>query len=244
MERDERQEAVPRGQRELIVNADDFGRGSGVNQGVITAFEQGIVTSASLMVRHPAAEEAAAYARAHPELGMGLHIDLGEWVYRDDEWALAYQVVPEDDAEAVEAEITRQLDRFLQLVGRPPTHLDSHQHVHRTQPIRPLVLSLGSRLDVPVRHFSSAMHYCGKFYGQTATGVPYPQGITLEALRGLIDELQLGTTELVCHPATEVCFETMYREERVRELAVLCDPSLRPLLRREKIRLRTFAPTA
>jgi predicted glycoside hydrolase/deacetylase ChbG (UPF0249 family) len=50
--------------RYLIVNADDFGQSHGVNRGVIEAFENGIVTSASLMVRWPAAVEAAAYARA------------------------------------------------------------------------------------------------------------------------------------------------------------------------------------
>jgi len=47
-------------QRYLIVNADDFGQSQGVNRGVIAAHEHGIVTSASLMVRWPAAIEAAA----------------------------------------------------------------------------------------------------------------------------------------------------------------------------------------
>lgn len=55
----------------LIVNANDFGQSAGVNQGIITAHEQGIVTSASLMVRWPAAVEATAYGRAHPEFSLG-----------------------------------------------------------------------------------------------------------------------------------------------------------------------------
>ena len=50
--------------RALIVNADDFGLSPGVNAGVARTHEQGILTSASLMVRQPAADEAAAYARA------------------------------------------------------------------------------------------------------------------------------------------------------------------------------------
>ncbi|MGA2658858.1 MAG: ChbG/HpnK family deacetylase, partial [Verrucomicrobiota bacterium] len=54
--------------RGLIVNADDFGLDPGVNRGIIKSHEYGIVTSASLMVRWPAAAEAAAYAREHPEL--------------------------------------------------------------------------------------------------------------------------------------------------------------------------------
>ncbi len=50
--------------RYLIVNADDFGLSFGVNQGIIEAFEHGIVTSTSLMVNWIGAAEAAAYARA------------------------------------------------------------------------------------------------------------------------------------------------------------------------------------
>ena len=46
-----------------IVNADDFGQSPGITRGVIAAHERGIVTSASLMVRWPSANEAAAYAR-------------------------------------------------------------------------------------------------------------------------------------------------------------------------------------
>ena len=65
--------------RYLIVNADDFGQSRGINRGITEAHEQGIVTSASLMVRWPAAPEAAAYARSHGSLSLGLHFDFGEW---------------------------------------------------------------------------------------------------------------------------------------------------------------------
>ncbi len=47
----------------LIINADDFGQSSGVTRGIIEAHEHGIVTSASFMVRWPAAAEAVAYSR-------------------------------------------------------------------------------------------------------------------------------------------------------------------------------------
>ena len=65
----------PRGRR-LIVNADDFGRSASVNQAVIRAHREGILTTASLMVNEPAFEEAVALAREHPRLGVGLHLTL------------------------------------------------------------------------------------------------------------------------------------------------------------------------
>ena len=62
--------------RRLIVNADDFGRSASINRAVIRAYREGILTTASLMVNEPAAEEAVALAREHPTLGVGLHLTL------------------------------------------------------------------------------------------------------------------------------------------------------------------------
>ena len=76
-------------ERVLVVNADDFGRSPGVNAGIADTHERGIVTSTSLMVRWPAAEQAAAYARQTPTLAVGLHADLGEWARRDGAWVIA-----------------------------------------------------------------------------------------------------------------------------------------------------------
>src|SRR3989442_11035463 len=114
----------------LIVNADDFGLSPGVNRGIIWAHENGIVTSASLMVRWPAAAEAARYTRATRSLGVGLHLDLGEWTCRGGEWSPLYQVARLDHPVEVREEVSRQLSAFRELVGQDPTHLDSHQHVH------------------------------------------------------------------------------------------------------------------
>ena len=104
----------------LIVNADDFGQSSGVNRGIIKAYCRGIVTSASLMVRWPGAMEASAYAREHPSLSLGLHVDLGEKVFRAGEWVPVYAVVPLQDTTAIRDEITRQLEVFHHLMGHAP----------------------------------------------------------------------------------------------------------------------------
>jgi hopanoid biosynthesis associated protein HpnK len=66
----------PSPSRRLIVNADDFGRSASINQAVIRAHREGILTTASLMVNEPACEEAVALARENPTLGVGLHLTL------------------------------------------------------------------------------------------------------------------------------------------------------------------------
>lgn len=62
--------------RRLIVNADDFGRSSSINEAVIRAHREGILTTASLMANEPASEEAVSLARQNPTLGVGLHLTL------------------------------------------------------------------------------------------------------------------------------------------------------------------------
>jgi predicted glycoside hydrolase/deacetylase ChbG (UPF0249 family) len=227
--------------RSLIVNADDFGRSPGINAGVAHGFACGVLRSASLMVRWPAAVEAAAYARAHPRLSVGLHLDLAEWRY-DGEWRPVYEVIPADPTPAcAEAEIERQLDAFVALVGRPPTHLDSHQHVHRDEPVRSALLAAGEALGIPVRDFSAAVRYEGGFYGQYGRGEPYPEGIERVSLLALLASLPDGVTELGCHPAIAPELESAYAAERPRELRVLCDLRVADAIRAHAIELRSFA---
>lgn len=212
--------------RQLIVNADDFGQSPGVNRGIIEAHEHGIVTSASLMVRWPAAASAAAYAQAHPELSVGLHLDLGEWTYRHGQWVRLYQLVNEDDPESVRKEFEAQMAMFRTLMGKSPTHLDSHQHSHRREPVRSIVLATAGELSLPVRGFSAGVRYCGGFYGQTDESEPYPQGISVENLLCILGELPPGRTELSCHPGYASDLDTMYKAERELEIITLCDPRI------------------
>jgi len=224
--------------RVLIVNADDFGRSPGVNRGVIQAHEEGIVTSATLMVRWPAAEEAAEYARSH-SLSVGLHLDLGEWEHRDGEWHIRYRVLDDDSEEAVAEEIRRQLERFEALVGTTPTHLDSHQHVHLRDPVRTAVWRVAHRLGITVRELTPGISYVG-FHGRGPNGIPIPDAISAEALVRTIEGLAPGVTELGCHPATEDDHPSAYNRERLRELAALCDPRVADAIDRCEVALRSF----
>jgi predicted glycoside hydrolase/deacetylase ChbG (UPF0249 family) len=215
--------AVP---RYLVVNADDLGLSSGVNEGIFRAHERGIVTSASLMVRRPFAGAAAVEAERRPRLSIGLHVDLREWEYVGESWRTRYDFVPGDDARAVEAEVARQLESFERLIGRPPSHLDSHQHVHLDEPLRSILLARADALGVAVRSCEPAIRYRGAFYGQSAKGHPCWESLSVAALVEQIRRLPEGWTELGCHPAARDDFDSSYRAERLRELETLCAPQV------------------
>lgn len=230
---------VARG-RNLIVNADDLGLSRGVNAGIFEAHERGIVTSASLMVLQPAAAEAVAQLAEHPRLAIGLHLDLGQWDFRDGAWIAAYRRCDQDDVAAVRAECRSQLNAFRELTGRQPTHLDSHQHVHKSEPVASQMIQIAAELRVPLRDV--AIRYEGGFYGQMGRGEPLPEAITTAALSTLISALPPGWTEIGCHPGLQVStHESSYAQEREREVRALCDPSLPALLSAEGISLRSFA---
>lgn len=228
-------------ERYLVVNADDFGMSSNVSKGILSAHAMGIVTSTSLMVRPPAAAEAVELSRDYPSLGLGLHVDLCEWEFADGEWKLVYEVVPLDDTSAVVREIHRQYDRFRELVGREPTHFDSHQHFHLKDSVRPHLMELATTLGVPVRHCTPGLRYVSRFYGQSAEGVPDPSAITVDALIAVLRALPEGVSELACHPGDASDVETTYRTERSLEQDTLCSPAVRRTIEEEKILLCTFA---
>lgn len=234
--------------KNLIVNADDFGLSAGINAGIVQAHRHGIVSSTTLMVHGAAAEEAAAWARQHPALGVGLHIDLWEHVLRDGHWGRVYEHCA-GDTDAVRAEVERQFERFCSLVGREPDHIDSHQHVHRQPPVGDVVRAFAARHGLALREHGG-LRYVGGFYGQDGEGGPYPEGITPQRLIELIDSLPADgvtglVTELSCHPghvaADDSLGGTMYRTERNIECRTLCDRRVLARVARGDVRLQTFA---
>jgi predicted glycoside hydrolase/deacetylase ChbG (UPF0249 family) len=219
------------GKRYVIVNADDFGASDGVNRGIVDAHERGIVTSTTLLVDAPAAEAAAALARRHPRLDLGLHARLA----RAREWLLD---VP--NVEAIRDDVERQLERFVKLTGRAPTHIDSHHHVHGLLNVADIFLDLGARYGVPIRGFSDVM-FVGRFWGRGVNGERDPAHISTDYLISLLRSLRPGVSELSCHPGyADAQSDGDYNGEREVELRALTDPGVRAALGKAKIRLISY----
>jgi chitin disaccharide deacetylase len=223
--------------RTLVVNADDFGASEGVNRGVVQAHVHGIVTSTSLMVTGNAAEHAARLAGEHPGLGVGLHWDLDEENLSDP--------VALEDTRAVRRELARQLEAFERLMNRPPTHVDSHHHVHRRDEIAPIARQLVSALGVPLREEGS-VRYVGGFYGQWEWLVTDLEHIGPEFLIWILrNEVDEGWTEIGCHPGFVTDdFTSVYLAEREVEVATLTDPRVQAEIEALGIRLASYADLA
>jgi len=127
---------------QLIINADDLGYSPHRDAAIFELFRMGKISAASLIVNGPTAATASEQARL-VGLSMGLHLNLtegeplttglvgadGKLAYKMDFRRLAYSA-SKDFMEAVDEEVTAQLEAFKALTGAYPTHVDGHQHVH------------------------------------------------------------------------------------------------------------------
>ena len=133
--------------KQLILNADDFGMTLGVNEGIIRAHREGILTSATLMANGEAFDDAVERARANKELGVGCHLVLvgGKCVATKDSVASLVDAggnLPDSlplfvakissgiiRIEEIERELRAHIGR-VRAAGIEPTHLDTHKHTH------------------------------------------------------------------------------------------------------------------
>ena len=153
-------------ERQLVVNADDLGLTTGVNDGIFDAYAMGILTSASLFANAPATADAIRRARGQASLGIGAHLTLvdGEPVLPADDvrslvgatgrfrpsWKsfIVACLKREVSLVEVERELTAQVSR-LAGAGVRLTHLDAHKHVHGYPPIFAIVARVAARFGVP-----------------------------------------------------------------------------------------------
>lgn len=130
--------------KQLIVNADDYGRSPDISRGIREAHLHGIVTSTTCMMNIPTtADDIAIALQETPHLGMGVHLVLtmGKPILprekvptivdengNNRKYDPFIENIPNLNLEEVKAEWRAQIEAFIKAAGRKPTHLDSHHH--------------------------------------------------------------------------------------------------------------------
>ena len=175
-----------------------------------------------------------AFARERPRLSVGLHVNFTNEAQR---------LVEFDDPLTCRAELRRQFDLFCELMGRLPTHLDSHQHVHRDRRRRPFFRELAREHGIPLRD-SSPVVFKGGFYGQWEYGVSDPAKVSYEALDDASWRNELTGGHLRAGRATRATSTRSSRWSTTATAssssATLCDPRLPGFLDEHGITLIGF----
>lgn len=159
-----------RGSIELIVHADDFGLSDKVNEGILQAHLNGILTSTSIMANGKAFEGAVRIARANPTLDLGIHLTLieeapllnanevptlltpnGKFHRHAIQFTQRY-MLGNISLKDVRKELEAQIKRVI-AAGISPSHLDSHQHLHMLPGILNIVAELSRKYSIPAIRF-------------------------------------------------------------------------------------------
>jgi hopanoid biosynthesis associated protein HpnK len=155
----------PEIERRLIVNADDFGLSTSVNEAVIRAHSEGILTTASLMVNGKGFDEAVKLAKENPRLGVGLHLTLlmgrsalpsesipglvnsrGE--FSDKPVATGFRYFFQHDLRGqLRAEIRAQFEKY-RATGLPLDHVNGHLHLHLHPTVFRILMEDSDRLRI------------------------------------------------------------------------------------------------
>jgi predicted glycoside hydrolase/deacetylase ChbG (UPF0249 family) len=161
----------------LIINADDLGAGDPTDRGIIEAFTNGIVSSASLLANGPSFESAIEMVRA-TGLPIGIHLNLSEGYaltgpirgLTDQEGQFLGKKLSRQqflsgqfDASNAKNEMIAQINKVKQ-TGLQPDHLDTHQHCGLFPSITPALIAAATeskidrmRIPLPIRPISEAL---------------------------------------------------------------------------------------
>jgi len=211
--------------KNLIVNADDLGWTEGVNRGIAEAHRKGLVTSTSLLANGRAFESALQMARANPELGVGVHLNLSDGPPTATAGAVPgllnsagnLEGGPESlllriagrslPVEEVEREWDAQIRRVRE-AGIEPSHLDGHKHVQMLPGLFDVALRLAKKhriRAIRVSHEESKLRAALSSAGEQNTGVVLKQGVQARGLkllardaREMADHAGVATTDYFC----------------------------------------------
>lgn len=273
--------------KHLIVTADDFGAALQVNDAVLDAHRNGILTAASLMVAAPAAADAVARAHATPSLRVGLHLVLvdgkpmlppakvpdlvgADGNFRNDmaRAGAAMFFLPHVKRQLA-AEIAAQFAAFL-ATGLALDHINAHKHFH----LHPTIASMlvrqaaahgvkGARVPLEpqgvlgrieprkasavtaiTQPFARALRRrfarAGIVSPDSVFGLAWSGAVTAPRLKGIIDNLPDGLSEIYLHPATGSYPGAAPGYRYPEEHAALLDSAVIAATRRGDIRLGGF----
>ena len=168
--------------KQIIINADDFGRHNLINRAVQDAFQKGCLRSATIMAGGVAFDDAVNKAHSLNGLGVGIHLTLAngnpilppseiptlvtaEGKFHDNHAAfLKLYLQKKINLDEVRAELAAQIEK-VKRADLNLTHVDSHQHLHHVPGIIDIVLELAEAADIHAIRISDTKIFEGEFGG-------------------------------------------------------------------------------
>lgn len=242
----------------LIVNADDFGMSKGTNLGILECFQNGIVTSTSLMTNMGAFDHAIEIMKNTP-LDVGIHFTLTtgapvsnpknipSLINNENHFDYDIKKLSTTNKEEIRVELLAQLNKFLD-TGFIPTHIDFHHELNFAKNVLEVTLDIAKEYNIPMRAFEPAsislmneknIRHSGRllyeFIGKELTSEKFITELT----KGLNDNL----VEIMTHPAyvdNYLLTKSGYNLQRAKELEILTSQEVKEFISENNIELIGF----
>ncbi|ENY8962435.1 chitin disaccharide deacetylase [Clostridioides difficile] len=237
----------------IIINADDFGYCEAVNYGIISAHNNGIVRSTSMMANMPGVEHGVGLLKENKTLNCGVHMTLscgrpllsnlktivdkdGFFIRR-----ITDEIIEKMDCDEIYRELCAQIDRVKGL-GIDISHLDSHHHIHTLVSLKPVIEKIVTKYNLPIRggfeynlEYSKVVPLIDSFY---------KENVREEYFIKNIDEImKYDVVDIMSHPAfldDYILNSTSYAIDRTKEHKILTSKKVKEFLEKNGLVISSY----
>ncbi|MBY2229117.1 chitin disaccharide deacetylase [Clostridioides difficile] len=237
----------------IIINADDFGYCEAVNYGIISAHNNGIVRSTSMMANMPGVEHGVGLLKENKTLNCGVHMTLscgrpllsnlktivdkeGFFIRR-----ITDEIIEKMDCDEIYRELCAQIDRVKGL-GIDISHLDSHHHIHTLVSLKPVIEKIVTKYNLPIRggfeynlEYSKVVPLIDSFY---------KENVSEEYFIKNIDEImKYDVVDIMSHPAfldDYILNSTSYAIDRTKEHKILTSKKVKEFLEKNRLVISSY----
>ncbi len=237
----------------IIINADDFGYCEAVNYGIISAHNNGIVRSTSMMANMPGVEHGVGLLKENKTLNCGVHMTLscgrpllsnlktivdkdGFFIRR-----ITDEIIEKMDYDEIYRELCAQIDRVKGL-GIDISHLDSHHHIHTLVSLKPVIEKIVTKYNLPIRggfeynlEYSKVVPLIDSFY---------KENVSEEYFIKNIDEIMnYDVVDIMSHPAfldDYILNSTSYAIDRTKEHKILTSKKVKEFLEKNGLVISSY----
>ncbi|MCC0680648.1 chitin disaccharide deacetylase [Clostridioides sp. ES-S-0005-03] len=237
----------------IIINADDFGYCEAVNYGIISAHNNGIVKSTSMMANMPGVEHGVKLLKENRDLNCGVHMTLscgrpllsnlktivdkeGFFIRR-----ITDEIIKKMDYDEIYEELCAQIERVKEL-GIDISHLDSHHHIHTLVSLKPVIEKIVNKYNLPIRggfeynlEYSKIVPLIDSFY---------KENVSEEYFIKNIDEImKYDVVDIMSHPAfldDYILNSTSYAIDRTKEHKILTSKKVKEFLRENGLVISSY----
>ncbi|MCC0663885.1 chitin disaccharide deacetylase [Clostridioides sp. ZZV15-6597] len=237
----------------IIINADDFGYCEAVNYGIISAHNNGIVKSTSMMANMPGVEHGVKLLKENRDLNCGVHMTLscgrpllsnlktivdkeGFFIRR-----ITDEIIKKMDYDEIYRELCAQIDRVKEL-GIDISHLDSHHHIHTLVNLKPIIEKIVNKYNLPIRggfeydlEYSKIVPLIDSFYKENVSEEYF--------IKNIEEIMKYDVVDIMSHPAfldDYILNSTSYAIDRTKEHKILTSKKVREFFRENGLVISSY----